>query len=207
MGIIVAISEQVIAFVLRRPAEGTYRGGIKSAKNSSWNQIVNQSIFNNKEKGVYVDMSMEKKMMLKIQNDKLLPKGGGSDQPSLEHKILLHLFITGEPANVPRYIFRHMIQQLRESQLKNICWVPYGRFFSEIFHQGGLINLLCKVDFFTNDLLGTETGKIINGETLIKMRLISKENYKKLSTYMKESDGVSAIYYEGLPSNLQTRSL
>ncbi|RHN51409.1 hypothetical protein MtrunA17_Chr6g0468231 [Medicago truncatula] len=131
MGIPVHISEDIIAFVLRRPAKGTYRYGIKNVKTSPWNETVNQSIFNNKEKGVYVNLGMEKKMMLKIQNDNLLPKGRGSDEPSLEHKIFLHLFITGEPTNVPRYIFRHMIQQLRESQLKKICWVPYGRLISE----------------------------------------------------------------------------
>lgn len=49
------------------------------------------------------------------------------------------------------------------------------------------------MDFFTDDQLETETEKIINGETLKNMRLISKESYKKLSTDMKESDAVSAI--------------
>ncbi|RHN51408.1 hypothetical protein MtrunA17_Chr6g0468221 [Medicago truncatula] len=60
-------------------------------------------------------------------------------------------------------------------------------------HQRGILNALCNVDFFTNEQLGTETGKIINGETLKNMRLISKECYKKLSTNLKESDAVSAI--------------
>ncbi|RHN60231.1 hypothetical protein MtrunA17_Chr4g0023381 [Medicago truncatula] len=134
MGISVHISERVIAFILRRPAHGTYKGGIKNVKHSPWNEIVNQSIFNNNVKGVYPDLGMEKRMMLKIQNENLLPKGGGNDQPSLGHKIFLHLFITREYANVPKYIFKHMIQQLRESQEKNICWIPYGRLLSEIFH-------------------------------------------------------------------------
>jgi len=53
---------------------------------------------------------------MKIQNENFLPKGGGSDQPSLEHKIFLHFFITKEKANVPKYIFKHMIKELRESQ-------------------------------------------------------------------------------------------
>ncbi|RHN40859.1 hypothetical protein MtrunA17_Chr8g0359621 [Medicago truncatula] len=193
MGIHVHISEEIISFVLRRTAEGTYKAGIKNVKTNPWNEIIHQTIFNSKEKGVYADLSMEKKMMLKIQNENLLPKGGGSDQPSLEHKIFLHLFIKGEKANVPRYIFRHMIHQLRESQLKNRCWIPYGRLISEILHQGGILNALSNMNFFTYEQLGTKTGKIINGETLKNMRLISKESYKKLDTNMKESDAVSAI--------------
>ncbi|RHN74568.1 hypothetical protein MtrunA17_Chr2g0311801 [Medicago truncatula] len=110
MGIPVHISKEIISFILRRPAEGTYKVGIKNVKISPWNEIVHQTIFNSKEKGVYADLCMERKMMLKIQNENLLPKCGDSDQPSLEHKIFLHLFITRERTNVSRYIFMHMIQ-------------------------------------------------------------------------------------------------
>jgi len=62
---------------------------------------------------------MEKKMLLKIQNENLLPKGGGSDQPSLEHKVFLHYLIKKEKENVPKYIFKHMIKALKESQSIN----------------------------------------------------------------------------------------
>jgi len=58
-------------------------------------------------------------MLLKIQNENLLRKGGGSDQPSLEHRVFLHNFITKEKANVPKYIFKHIIKALRESQTIN----------------------------------------------------------------------------------------
>ncbi|RHN51705.1 hypothetical protein MtrunA17_Chr6g0471791 [Medicago truncatula] len=193
MGIPVNISEDVIAFVLRRPATGEYKVGITKVKNSPWNEVVNQTLYNKEAKGTYADMTSQTKLMLKIQNENLLPKGGGSDQPSLEHKILLHFFITGVYANVPRYIFRHMVQQLIESQMRNRCWVPYGRLLSEIFHQGGLLNLLKDVDFFTDEQLGTVTGKIINGETLKSMHLIKKEDYKQLSTDMSVSDSKSAL--------------
>ncbi|AES75651.1 hypothetical protein MTR_6g052660 [Medicago truncatula] len=193
MGIPVHITEDVIAFVLRRPATGEYKAGITKVKDSPWNELVNQTIYNKATKGTYSDMTPENRMMLKIQNENLLPKGGGSDQPSLEHKILLHFVITGVKANVPRYIFRHMVQQLRENQLRNRCWVPYGRLLSEIFHQGGLLNLLKEVDFFTDEQLGTVTGKIINGETLRSKHLINVKDLKKLSTDMTESDAKSAM--------------
>ena len=116
MGIPVFISENDIAFVIRRASEGSYKGAIRNSRTSPWNEIVHKSMFNNTEKGVYSDLSMEKKMLLKIQNEYLLPKGGGNDQVSLEHRIFLHFVITKERANVPRYIFRHMIKELRESQ-------------------------------------------------------------------------------------------
>jgi len=137
MVIPVFISEEIISFVLRRASEGIYKGGIGNSKTSPWNEVVNQSMFNNSRKGAYSDPSMEKKMLLKIQNENLLPKGGGSDQPSLEHMIFLHFFIKKEKANVPKYIFKHMMKELKESQENKRCWVPYGRLILEILHQEG----------------------------------------------------------------------
>jgi hypothetical protein len=66
--------------------------------------------------GKYADLSIEKNLLLKIHNENLLPKGGGNDQPSLEHRVFLHHFINQEKVNVPKYIFKHMIKELRESQ-------------------------------------------------------------------------------------------
>jgi len=47
-------------------------------------------MFNNKKKGLYNNLSLENKMLLNIQYENLMPKGGGSDQPSLEHRVFLH---------------------------------------------------------------------------------------------------------------------
>lgn len=49
------------------------------------------------------------------------------------------------------------------------------------------------INFFTDAQLGTKTGKVINGATLINMYLIPAQAYKQLSTDMKESDAVSNI--------------
>jgi hypothetical protein len=154
---------------------------------------VNRCMFNRGKKGAYCDLSMEKKLLLKIQNENLLPKGGGGDQPSLEHRVFLHYFIKKESANVPKYIFKHMIKELRESQNSNRCWIPYGRLISEILHQEGILKVLKELKIFTDDQLGTETCKVLNGQTLRKMKLIRKGAFKKLSTDLKESDVVSAL--------------
>jgi len=105
--------------------------------------------------------------------------------PSFEHKVFLHYFITKEKANVPKYIFKHMIKTLRESQTIKRTWIPYGRLISEILHQGGILKALSDTKIFTDQQLGTVTGKVINGSTLRYMKLISKENYKKLDTDLK----------------------
>jgi len=55
------------------------------------------------------------------------------------------------------------------------------------------LKALSNVNFFTNEQLGTETGKIINGRTLRNMNLIKKEVYSKLITDLKESDALSNL--------------
>jgi len=88
MGIPVFISEAVISWVIRRASEGMFISGLDNDKTSSWNDTVNMTMFNSTKKGKYCDLSMEHK----IQNDNLLPKGGGGDQPSLDHRVFLHFF-------------------------------------------------------------------------------------------------------------------
>jgi len=135
-GISVFISEEQIAWVIRRASEGRFISGLDNNKTSPWNGTMNKTMFNNTKKGKYYDLSMEHKLLLKIQNENLLPKGGGGDQPSLDHRVFLHFFMTKEKDKVPKYIFRHMIKTLKESQTINRYWVSYGRLLSEIFHQG-----------------------------------------------------------------------
>jgi len=85
MGIPVFISQVVITYIMRRASKGSYKDGLDNNKKSPWNDTVNETMFNSKKKGVYSNLSLENKMLLKIQNENLMPKGGGSDQPSLEH--------------------------------------------------------------------------------------------------------------------------
>jgi len=79
MGIPIFISQAVIVYVIRKASEGNFKDGLDNNKKSPWNEIVNQTMFNSKKKGAYSDLSTEKKMLMKIQNENLLPKGGGSD--------------------------------------------------------------------------------------------------------------------------------
>jgi len=136
---------------------------------------------------------MRTKMLLKIQNENLLPKGSGGDKPSLDHKVFLNFFLTRERANVPKYIFRHLIKNLRDSQTIKKNFVPYGRLLLEIIHKGGILDALKNVNYFTDAHLGTVIGRIINGATLVTMKLIRKEDHKELSTDLKESSVISNL--------------
>jgi len=185
MGVPVFINQEIISNVIGRASEGNFKDGLDNNKKSPWNDV--ETMFNSKKKGLYNNLSMEKKLMLKIQNENLLPKGGGSDQPSLEHRVFLHFFIKKEKANVPKYIFKHMIKTLKESQLINRAWIPYGRLISGIFNQGRLLRGLSETRGFIDDMMGTITSKIINGSTLGNMRLIKLEAITKLETDLKES--------------------
>jgi len=146
LGISVFILEEQIAWVIKRASEGKYVSGLDNNKTSPWNETVNKTMFNSTKKQKYRDLSMEHKLLLKIQNKNLLPKGDGGDQPSLDHKVFLHFFMTKEKANVPKYIFRHMIKTLKESQTIKRCWVRYERLLSEIFHQGGILDAIRKAN-------------------------------------------------------------
>jgi len=192
LGIIVVISVDTIAGVIRRASEGRYVYGLKNKK-SSWIPIVNRTLYNSSTKGKYKDLDMRTKMLLKIQNENLLPKGSGGDKPSLDHKVFLHFFLTRERANVPKYIFKHLIKSLEDSQTIKKNFVPYGRLLSEIFHQSGVLDALKNVNCFTDAQLGTVTGRIINGATLVTMKLIRKEDHQELSTDLKESSVISNL--------------
>jgi len=193
MGIPVVISVALIAGVIRRAYEGKFVYDLDNNKKSHWKSIVNKTIFNSTNKGKYSDLSMRTKMLLKIQNENLLPKGSGGDKPSLDHKVFLHFFPTKQKANVSKYIFRHMIKNLKESQTIKRNYIPYGRLISEILHQGGTLKALKGVNYFTDAQLSTVTGKIINGGTLKHMKLIKKEDHKVLSTDLKESSVISNL--------------
>ncbi|RHN77841.1 hypothetical protein MtrunA17_Chr1g0159071 [Medicago truncatula] len=175
MGIPVTINEQVIAQAMRRDASGTYDGEeIPNPRTSPWKEIVNYTIYGSKDAKSYSTLSMEKKMLLKIQNENIFPKGGGNDQPSLGHKVFLHHTITQETTmNVPKYMFKYMIKELKKSQMENRKFVPYGRLLSIIFQEGGILSVLKDVGIYDNQKLGAVTGKIINGATLICMNLMS----------------------------------
>jgi hypothetical protein len=121
-----------------------------------------------------VIMEKEHKVLQKLMQECFLPKGGGVDQLSLEHKVFLHFLISYEKVYLPRYIFHHMLWALEKSQQKDRTFIPYGRLLSEIFHQGGILKAVKLFKTITDHQLGTMVGKYINGKTLRNMNLVQE---------------------------------
>ena len=206
MGILVTISEEVIGRACRREVEGAFQWSLNK-KTSEWIPVVKKTLFKGKKDGKYIDMEKEHKVLQKLMHECFLPKGGGVDHLSLEHKVFLHFLISYEKVNLPSYIFHHMLWDLRESQERNRSFVPYGRLLFEIFHQGGMLIALKTSKAITDSQLGTMVGKNINGTTLFNMHLI-KEVDKK-DTDLQESWILSNMIDDSHPPpppNLQTRS-
>jgi len=86
-----------------------------------------------------------------------------------------------------------LIKNVRDSQTIKKNFVLYGRLLLEIFHQGGILDALKNVNYFTDAQLGTITGRIINRATLVTMKLIRKEDHKEFSTDLKESLVISNL--------------
>jgi len=84
LGIPIVISVDTIAGVIIRASEGRFVYGLKNKK-SSWIPIVNRTIFNSSTKGRYKDLNMKTKMLLKIQNENLLPKGTAFEELRLKN--------------------------------------------------------------------------------------------------------------------------
>lgn len=109
-------------------------------------------------------MQKENKVLQKLMQECFLPKGGGVNTLSLEHKVFLHFPVKFEKVNLPRYIFHHMLWELKERR-----FIPYGSLLSEIFYQGGILNALKVSGVVFDDHMSTVDGKYINGYTLRRL--------------------------------------
>jgi hypothetical protein len=185
-GIPVRLAQWHIEYVLKAAASGYYSGIDLSdaAEKRIWKKQANLVIYNSEKEKKYAELSMETKMLLKIQNENLFPSGD-CVKPNLAQKVLLQHFIKKEKVNVPKYMFKYLVECLKQSQLLDKPLVPYGRLLSEIFYQGGILDSLSQSQGFTDQLLDTKTGKFINAHTLLNMKLISEVT--KLQTDLSES--------------------
>jgi hypothetical protein len=117
-GILVVIAEWQIESVLGLEASGKFSGiDLSSAADERfWKEKVNLALYNSKREGKYADLSTEKRLLLKIQNENLLPCGG-SDKPNLAQKVFLQHFIKKEKVKVPKYMFKYLIDCLKKESV------------------------------------------------------------------------------------------
>ena len=69
--------------------------------------------------------------------------------------------------------------------------MPYGRLLSEIFHQGGMLEVLKMLKAVDDNQLGTVVGKYINGSTLYNMHLV--KTVIRMDTDLQESNILSNL--------------
>jgi len=119
-------------------------------------------------------MDDKDRMLLKFVNDCFFQKGGGSDQPSLDHKLVLYFLAAYQAINLPRYLMHHLCWAIKEGIKGKRKQVPCARLLSKIFFQGGLLKTLEKFNLGSDRVLGIATRKMINGKTLQHMRIIKK---------------------------------
>ncbi|KEH25995.1 hypothetical protein MTR_6g039060 [Medicago truncatula] len=171
MGMEVTINEEIIARACRCSEGGQFQW---DAPKAIWEGTVNATLFHGRSKGRVSEMATTHRVLLKIMNECMLQRGGGSDQPSLDHKVVLYFLTSCQRINLPKYIMHHMCWAIRESQKKDRRQIPYGRLLSEIFSQGRLLQHLKNAEVVSDEELGSVTGKIFNGRTLRSMKIIEK---------------------------------
>jgi len=179
MGIPITIIEEVISGACRVAPEGRFQWNI-SKKNPLLESYTNLLLKGDPATKL-VDMEGNHRMLLKFITDCFFQKGGGSDQPSLDHKLVLYFLAAYEKINLPRYLMHRLCWAIKEGIKWKRKQVPCGRLLSEIFTQGRLLETLRKSKLASNRVLGTATGKIINGKTLQNMKII-----RKFSPYEKD---------------------
>ena len=146
-------------------------------------------------------------MLLKFITDCFFQKGGGSDQPSLDNKLVLYFLAAYEKINLPRYHMHHLCWAIKEGIRVKRKKIPYGRLLSEIFTQGKLLETLRSHRFASDRSFGTVTGKIINGKTLQNMKIIrkfspSEKDLKESAVQTELMRDFPSIYKEDNPEVL-----
>ncbi|RHN43948.1 hypothetical protein MtrunA17_Chr8g0393361 [Medicago truncatula] len=117
MGMEVTITVETIAKACRCSNSGLFQ---VDAVKSQWEDKIIGVLLNGKAKTKSSEMSSVHRMLLKILSESMLQKCGGSDQLSLDHKVVLYCLASFEKINLPKYILHHMCWAIRESQKS--CW-------------------------------------------------------------------------------------
>jgi len=172
MGIPITIIEEVIAKACRVALSGRFLWNV--SRKHSLLKIFTTVVLKGNPATKLVDIEGNHRMLLKFMTDCFFQKGGASDQPSVDHKLVLYFLAAFEKINLPRYLMHHLCWAIKEGIRGKRKQIPYGRLLSEIFTQGKLLETLRKNKLASDKALGTVTGKIINGKTLQNMKIIRK---------------------------------
>jgi len=172
MGIPITITEKVIARACRVAPEGRFLWNV--SRKHPLLEIFTTLVLKGNPATKLVEIEGNHSMLLKFITDCFFQKAGGSDQPSLDHKLVLYFLAAYEKINLPRYLMHHLCWAIKEGIKGKRKQIPCGRLLYEIFSQGKLLETLRRNKLASDKALGIITGKIINGKTLQNMKIIKK---------------------------------
>jgi len=172
MGIPITITEEVIAKACRVSANGRFIWNAN--RNHPFLESYKGVVLKGNSSTKLVDIEGQHRMLLKFMTECFFQKGGGSDQPSNDHKLVLYFLASFNKINLPRYIMHHLCWAIKESIRCKRKQIPCGRLLSEIFTQGKILEILKNNNFASDQILRTKTSKMINGKTLQNMKIIKK---------------------------------
>jgi len=172
MGIPLTITEEVIAKACRVAPTGRFLWNV--SRNHPLLDSFKSVVLNGNPATKLVDIDGQHRMLLKFMTECFFQKGGGSDQPSVDHKLVLYFLAAFNKINLPKYLMHHLCWAVKEGIRGKRKQIPCGRLHSEIFTQGKLLETLRRNNLASDKTLRTRTGKIINGKTLQNMKIIKK---------------------------------
>ena len=171
MDIPITITEEVIAKACRVAPTGRFLWNV--SRNHPLLESFKSVVLNGNPTTKLMDIDGQHKMLLRFMTECFFQKGGGSDQPSVDHKLVLYFLAAFDKINLPKYLMHHLCWAVKEGRGKR-KQIPCGRLLSEIFTQGKLLETLRRNNLASDKTLVTRTGKIINGKTLQNMKIIKK---------------------------------
>jgi len=172
MGIPITITEEVIAKACRVAPTGRFLWNVRRSHPllDSYQGVVLKGNSSTK----LVDIDCHHRMLLKFMTECFFQKGGGSDQPSADHKLVLYFLAAFDKINIVKYLMHHLCWAVREGIRGKRKQIPCGRLLSEIFTQGKLLETLRRNNLASDKTLRSRTGKMINDKTLQNMKIIKK---------------------------------
>jgi len=205
MGIPITITEEVIAKACRVAATGRFIWN--ADRNHPLLDSYKGVILKGKSSTKLVDIDNHHRMLLKFMTECFFQKGGGSDQPSVDHKLMLYFLAAYDKINLPKYIMHHLCWAVKEGIRGKRKQIPCGRLLSEIFNQGKLLETLRRNNLASDKTLRTRTEKMINGKSLQNMKIIKKftpneKDLKESTAPTKLMKDFPPIYQERNPEVL-----
>jgi len=205
MGIPITITKEVIAKACRVAANGRFIWNAN--RNHPFLESYKGVVFKGNSSTKLVDIDGQHRMLLKFMTECFFQKGGGSDQPSVDHKLVLYFLAYFNKINLPKYIMHHLCWAINEGIRGKRKQIPCGRLLSEIFIQGKLLEIFRRNNLASDQALRTKTGKMINDKTLQNIKIIKKfspneKDLKESTAPTKLMTDFPQIYQERNPEVL-----